>query len=166
MFFQRSGAAEVGCPNSSPFNFITSRLEVICSFPSRDIPSLFGVFPCHLLGTQALVLILLGSVLCEHFCPPDFGIAADERWKPYLVATRHRESCFLVFGATLQYVTYIFGEVPPAKTVGMIFLCFYVFSSCSFEVLQSGHAFVLMITSVLARGWNCVFVDKGPIDFA
>lgn len=34
----------------------------------------------------ALVLILLGSVLCEHFCPPDFGIAADERWKPYLVA--------------------------------------------------------------------------------
>lgn len=102
MFFQRSGAAEVGCPNSSPFNFITSRLEVICSFPSRDIPSLFGVFPCHLLGTQALVLILLGSVLCEHFCPPDFGIAADERWKPYLVATRHRESCFLVFGGALQ----------------------------------------------------------------
>lgn len=48
----------------------------------------------------------------------------------------------------------------------MIFLCFYVFSSCSFEVLQSGHAFVLMITSVLARGWNCVSVDKGPIDFA
>lgn len=34
----------------------------------------------------ALVLILLGSVLCEHFSPPDFGIAESERWKPYLVA--------------------------------------------------------------------------------
>jgi hypothetical protein len=97
-FFQRSAAAEVGCPNSSPLNFITSRLGVICSFPSRDIPSFFWVFPCHLLGTQALVLILLGSVLCEHFCPPDFGIAADERWKPYLVATRHGETFFWFSG--------------------------------------------------------------------